>query len=77
MTNGTLNLGYGTWQGRIENGKPDGHGRLTFTSAHRVDSHSSAMANPGDYFIATYEHGRLVSGKLYDSGGNLLQTIIP
>lgn len=74
---GTLQLGYGSWKGGIKNGKPDGKGRITFTSSHRVDRSSSAEANPGDYFIATYDNGSLISGKLYDSAGNLLQTIIP
>lgn len=74
---GTLSLGYGTWKGRIKNGKPDGKGTLTFYSSHRVDRSSSYEANPGDYFIATYDNGSLISGKLYDSSGNLLSTIIP
>lgn len=74
---GTLQLGYGSWKGGIKNGKPDGKGRITFTSSHRVDRSSSVEATPGDYFIATYDNGSLISGKLYDSAGNLLQTIIP
>lgn len=74
---GTLQLGYGSWKGGIKNGKPDGKGRITFTSSHRVDRSSSAEANAGDYFIATYDNGSLISGKLYDRSGNLLQTIIP
>lgn len=77
ITQGTLQLGYGSWRGGIKNGKPDGKGRITFTSSHRVDRSSPTEANPGDYFIATYDNGSLISGKLYDSDGNLLQTIIP
>lgn len=74
---GSISLGYGTWKGGIKNGKPDGKGTLTFSSSHRVDRSSSYEANPGDYFIATYDNGSLISGKLYDSSGNLLSTIIP
>lgn len=74
---GILQLGYGSWKGGIKNGKPDGKGRITFTSSHKVDRSSSTEANPGDYFIATYDNGSLISGKLYDNAGNLLQTIIP
>ncbi len=77
VTEGILQLGYGSWKGGIKNGKPDGKGRLTFTSSHRVDRSSSVEANQGDYFVATYDNGSLISGKLYDSAGNLLQTIIP
>lgn len=77
ISEGTLSLGYGTWRGGIRNGKPDGSGTLTFSSQHRVDRSSSYEANPGDYFVATYDNGSLISGKLYDRNGNLLNTIIP
>ena len=76
-TTGSLSLGYATWTGGIRKGKPDGHGRLVFHSAHAVDRHSSVMANAGDYFVATYDAGDLISGRLYDSDGNLLTTVIP
>lgn len=74
---GSLSLGYATWEGGIRNGKPDGHGRLTFTSAHAVDRSTSVKASAGDYFIATYDNGSLISGKLYNADGQLLKTIIP
>lgn len=77
VTTGTLSFGYATWRGGIKNGKPDGKGRMTFISTHKVDRRSSVEANSGDYFDATYENGILISGKLYDSDGNLLKTIIP
>lgn len=73
----SINLGYGTWFGATKNGKPHGKGKLVFSSPHKVDSHSSVEANSGDYFEAVYENGRLVWGKLYDSNGNILKTIIP
>lgn len=77
VTQGTLNLGYATWSGGIRGGKPHGRGRMTFHSAHAVDRHSSVQASPGDYFNATYDNGQLISGKLYDSAGNVLNTIVP
>lgn len=76
-TSGTLSLGYGIWEGGIKNNKADGKGKITFNAPHRVDRSTSYEANPGDYFIATYDNGNLISGKLYDSEGNLLKTIIP
>ncbi len=76
-TSGSLSLGYGTWTGGIKNGKPDGKGKIVFHSSHRVDRSTSVEANAGDYFVATYDNGSLISGKLYDSSGNLLKTIIP
>lgn len=74
---GTLSLEYGSWQGGVRNGKPHGKGCLTFYYAHKVDSSSSYEANPGDYFIATYENGMLVSGKLYDEDGTFLAAFKP
>lgn len=74
---GSLSLGYATWEGGIKNGKPDGEGKLVFTSTHRVDRSSSIEANAGDFLEATYDNGNLVYGKLYDRSGNLLKTIIP
>lgn len=76
-TSGTLSLGYGTWEGGIMNGKPHGNGKITFTATHAVDRSSTLQANPGDYFEANYDRGSLISGKLYDSAGTLLKTIIP
>lgn len=75
VTSGTLSLGYATWTGDIKNGKPDGNGRMTFTSAHRVTG--TVVAQPGDYIIGTYENGRLVHGKYYDSDGNFIKDVIP
>lgn len=77
VTTGTLSLGYATWSGGIKGGKPHGPGRLTFNSAHAVDRSTSEQAASGDYFNATYDSGSLISGKLYDSEGNLKKTIIP
>lgn len=73
----TLNLGYGTWHGDVVNGKPDGNGTLTFNSEHQVDRSTSYIAEPGDYFKATYDHGYLVSGTLYGNDGTKKKTIIP
>lgn len=74
VTSGTLSLGYGTWTGGIKNGKPDGKGTLRFSSSHNI---GGTTANAGDYMTGTYDNGKLSYGKLYDSSGNLIQTIIP
>lgn len=77
VTTGTLNLGYGTWTGGIKNGRPHGIGKLVFNSSHKVDRSSSAVAEAGYYFKATYDNGQLERGVLYDSSGTKLKTIIP
>ncbi len=73
----SIDLGYGTWFGAVKNGKPDGKGKLVFSSAYKVDRYSDVIANPGDYFEAVYENGQLVSGSLFDSIGNKKNTIVP
>lgn len=75
----TLNLGYGTWRGDIRSGKPHGSGTLTFTKSHKVadNGYEETIASPGDYLEAEYDSGYLVEGYLYDSNGNLLETVIP
>lgn len=76
-TRNTLSLGYGIWEGDVKDGKPDGIGKITFTAVHSIVRSTNYTANPGDYFMATYDNGSLISGKLYDKDGNLLKTIIP
>ena len=73
----SINLGYGTWFGAVKNGKPDGKGKLVFLEQHKVDRTSEIVANPGDYFEAVYENGRLINGSLFDNSGNKKKTIIP
>lgn len=77
ITSGVIDFSYGTWRGGISNGKPDGRGTLTFTATHRVDRLVSKVAHPGDYFVANYDNGVLVNGKLYNSKDSLLDSIIP
>lgn len=72
----TINLGYGIWYGSQKNGKPDGKGKLVFSTKHKVDKKSAIIANPGDYFEAVYDNGQLVYGLLFDSEGNKTNTIV-
>lgn len=73
-TTGTLSLGYGTWYGGIKNGKADGKGKVTFTSTHSI---GGVTTEPGYTMQGTYENGKLVYGKIYDSSGQLVKTVIP
>lgn len=70
-TNGTLNLGYATWQGGIKGGKPDGDGTMTFTSTHRIDSRDPSVrtAEVGEKIKGYYANGHLVEGRWYKSDG--------
>ena len=67
--NGTVRLGYGTFKGEVKGGKPNGMGRLTFSSSHVIDSRDpkGRIAEPGDYVIGEFSDGHLVQGTWYGS----------
>lgn len=69
---GTLNLGYATWHGNIIDGKPDGKGTMTFTTAHRIDSRdpNKRMAKEGERIDGSYVNGHLDEGRWYKSDGS-------
>lgn len=68
---GTLSIGYATWEGGIKNGKPDGKGTMNFSSSHRIDSHDpkGRIAEAGDKVEGSYLNGHLSFGKWYKSDG--------
>ena len=68
---GTLSLGYATWEGTIKGGKPDGKGTMKFSSSHRIDSRDSKgrVAEAGDKVEGSYVNGHLSFGKWYKSDG--------
>lgn len=76
VTNGTLSMPYGTWNGEVSRGKPNGEGRMTFSSTYTIPMTDVTVA-PGCYIKGTYENGKLIIGKLYSADGELLQTIMP
>lgn len=67
--NGTVRLGYGTFKGEVKGGKPNGMGRLTFSSSHVIDSRDpkGRIAESGDYVIGEFSDGHLVQGTWYGS----------
>ena len=60
---GTVNLGYGKYEGDLKNGKPHGHGTITYTRSHQIVSSKDFVANPGDKFEGEFRHGR-ISGSI-------------
>ena len=75
-SSGTISLGYGTWTGGLSNGKASGQGRVRFSSNYRYPG-TSEQIEPGYYLEGTYENGQLVIGRLYDSLGNYISTLMP
>ena len=67
----------GEYKGDLSKGKPHGLGTFTYSSRTLIDDHKMVYAERGDYITGTFREGKIVSVKLFDSGGNLKQTVIP
>lgn len=59
---GTINLGYGSYTGDLKNGKPHGHGTITYTATHQIVSSKDFVANPGDKFEGEFRNGNIEGG---------------
>lgn len=77
VTNGTLNLSYGTYTGQIKNGYPNGQGRLKYSRSRQINKYDSKgrTANAGDVIQGTFVNGFFTIGKHYDSAGNLIESL--
>ena len=74
---GTLNLSYGTYTGKIKNGKPHGEGRLVYTKEHVINSHDikKRTAKPGESVQGQFVNGEITIGKHFKSNGSLIQAL--
>ena len=59
---GSVNLGYGKYVGELKDGKPHGHGTITYTKSHQIVSSKDFLANPGDKFEGEFRDGRISGG---------------
>lgn len=67
---GKVDLGYGMYVGDLKNGKPHGHGTITYTSSHKIVESKDFIANPGDKFEGDFREGRISSiGYWYHDNG--------
>lgn len=71
---GTYNFGYAMYSGQLKNGKPNGRGKLVFTSSH-TDNVRNYTANAGDYIEGNFTNGLLDNGSLYKKDGSKVKTI--
>ena len=70
---GTVSLGYGSYTGDLKNGKPHGHGTITYRQARKVVSWSDQVAQPGDRFEGDFRDGVINGlGYLKTSDGNVI-----
>jgi hypothetical protein len=72
---GTVNLGYGTYTGDLKNGKPHGHGTITYRSSHTITG--SYVASPGDKYEGDFRDGRVSGGLGYWTHNGNMKTINP
>jgi hypothetical protein len=69
------NIGYGTYTGDIKNGKPHGHGTITYRSSHAITG--GIQASPGDKYEGDFRDGRVSGGIGYWTHNGNMQTINP
>lgn len=60
-----------SFDGKTQNGYPNGTGKYTFKKTRRIDMHDTLerMAEAGDYIVGTWSDGHLVQGKWYSADG--------
>ena len=68
-------IGYGTYTGDIKNGKPHGHGTITYRSSHAITG--GIQASPGDKYEGDFRDGRVSGGIGYWTHNGNMQTINP
>ena len=64
------NLGYGKYEGAMENGQPHGRGIIYYITRHQVVPSKDIYAESGDYVDGSFRDGKLVSGQLHRKDGN-------
>lgn len=69
------NISYGTYTGDIKNGKPHGHGTITYRSSHAITG--GIQASPGDKYEGDFRDGRVSGGIGYWTHNGNMQTINP
>lgn len=76
---GKLELGDGQYVGDYKNGRPHGHGKLTYTKLVLLnpdaDDNKRQYAEPNEYVVGEWHEGRLNYGKLYTSSGVLIRSL--
>ncbi len=63
-TYGTVSVAGGSYTGDLKNGKPHGHGTITYKKSTNIGS-SQYVANPGDTFEGEFRDGRISGGLGY------------
>ncbi len=68
-----VDLGYGTYTGRLKDGKPhDPNGTIVYKQAHQIEARDvhGRVAQPGDRVSGNFEDGHLINGTWFKKDGN-------
>lgn len=74
---GTIYLDYGKYTGDLKNGKPHGHGTITFSKSHKIVSSKDFVANPGDTFEGDFREGKVSGNAGYWKHGGEITLVKP
>ena len=75
---GTISVTGGSYSGELKNRQPHGMGTIRYNSRTLIDSRDTKKryAEAGQSLTGQFRNGRLLQGKLFDSNGNQIETII-
>jgi hypothetical protein len=75
---GTVSVTGGTYTGELKSSKPHGMGTIQYKNRTLIDSRDpkKRYAEVGHSITGQFRDGRLLQGKLFDSNGNHIETII-
>ena len=78
VSSGTVSVTGGSYSGELKRGQPHGMGTIRYNSRTLIDSRDTKKryAEAGQSFTGQFRDGRLLQGKLFDSNGNQIETII-
>ncbi len=74
---GSVNLGYGTYQGEMSGGKPHGQGKLVYSRQTVISKYDpkARTAGAGEYVQGLFSNGYPTIVKHYDANGHLIETL--
>ncbi len=76
-SNGSLNLGYGTYSGEISGGQPHGQGKLVYSRQAIISKYDpkARTAEVGEYVQGQFVNGYPTIVRHYDANGHLIETL--
>ena len=72
-TSGTYDLGWGTYEGEMQGGKPHGTGTVVVTKSHSIDlkNGTSRQVGKGDRLATIFKNGKLTQCHIHYANGQV------